>query len=85
MSSRKHPSVEDPRFADARPLIGAMRSAIRHTLHLCPTADAEALKAELFKRFVTDGLVEEAEWSEDLVYSMALAEVDAMWAKAEVV
>jgi hypothetical protein len=40
---------------------------------------------ELFKRFVSEGLVEEADWAEDLVYSMGLAEVDAMWAKAEVV
>lgn len=82
--SRKN-STENPKFTNARPLVGEMRTVIKRSLALCPEADPEVIMGELFKRFVTDGLVEEADWAEDLVYSMTLAEVDAMWAKAEVV
>jgi len=82
--SRKN-STENPNFANARPLVGEMRNVIKRSIALCPEADTDVLMTELFKRFVSEGLVEEADWAEDLVYSMGLAEVDAMWAKAEVV
>ena len=39
---------------------------------------------ELFKRFVSEGLVVKDDWAEELVYSMVHTEVDTLWAKAEV-
>lgn len=82
--SRKN-STENPKFTSSRPLVGEMRSVIKRSISLCPDADPETLMAELFKRFVAEGLVEQADWAEDLVFSMTIAEVDAMWARAEVV
>jgi hypothetical protein len=82
--SRKN-STENPKFIASRPLVGEMRSVIKRSIDLCPEADPEMLMAELFQRFVDDGLIEQADWAEDLVLSMAIAEVDAMWARAEVV
>ena len=82
--SRKN-STENPKFIASRPLVGEMRSVITRSIHLCPEADPETLMAELFRRFVEEGLAEQADWSEDLVFSMILAEFDVMWATAEVV
>jgi len=58
---------------------------IKRSIYLSPEADPEVIMAELFQQFVEEGLVEQADWAEDLVFSMTLAEVDAMWARAEVV
>ena len=75
---------ENPKFTNARPLVGEMRNAIRRAVALHPEADPETLMPELFKRFVSEGLVVKDDWAEELVYSMVHTEVDTLWAKAEV-
>lgn len=78
-------SISKAAFANARPLVGEMRTVIRRSIAVNPEVDAAVIVPALFARFVQEGLVEQAEWAEDLIYSMALTEVDALWAKAEVV
>lgn len=76
---------ENPSFTAARPLVGQMRSVIRKALRTCPDMEPEDGAHSLFLAFVNEGLIEEAPWGEDLVYSLMVAEIDEMWACAEVV
>lgn len=77
--------VENPSFTTARPLVGQMRSVIRSALRACPDMDPEDGAHSLFLAFVSEGLIEEAPWGEDLVFSLMVAEIDEMWASAQVV
>lgn len=72
-------------YTNARPMVPQMKTSIRRVVLSHPSLDVEDIAHKMFLGFVHDGLVEDTPWGEDLVLSLMMAEVDAMWANAEVV
>ena len=72
-------------YVNTKPMVPQMKTAIRRVVLSHPSLDVEEIAHKMFLGFAIDGLVEDSPWGEDLVFSLMMAEVNEMWANAEVV